>query len=176
MESNHSRPIPESYWVLPNRFLAGEYPGSHDENAARRRISAFLETGITDFLDLTKPGELIPYEPILKELASAYGLSAYYTRIPIQDLGLPTRDTMKTILDAIDLALNKDRKIYVHCWGGVGRTGTAVGCYLVRRGMTGERALGQIAEWWKDMPKRIYFPRSPETDAQVEFIRNWREE
>ena len=26
------------------------------------------------------------------------------------------------------------RKVYVHCWGGVGRTGTVVGCYLVRQG------------------------------------------
>lgn len=169
------RPISASYWVVPNRFLAGEYPGSHDENSARRRIAALLDTGITEFIDLTKPGELVPYDPILKELARAYALSVAYTRLPIQDRGLPSFETMRTILDTIDLALHDDRKIYVHCWGGVGRTGMVVGCYLVRQGMTGEQALAQIAAWWLDSPQKIYFPRSPETDAQVEFVRNWRE-
>ncbi|MBA3406233.1 MAG: dual specificity protein phosphatase family protein [Gemmatimonadaceae bacterium] len=34
--------------------------------------------------------------------------------------------------------------IYVHCWGGVGRTGTVVGCYIVRHGRTGDDALGEV--------------------------------
>ena len=32
--------------------------------------------------------------------------------------------------------------MYLHCWGGVGRTGTVVGCWLVRHGRTGDEALG----------------------------------
>ena len=35
-------PIIESYWVEENRFLAGEYPGSYDPTAMRRRIDSFL--------------------------------------------------------------------------------------------------------------------------------------
>ncbi len=171
---NFPHPIPESYWVQPGQFLAGEYPGNYEERKARQRISAFLEAGITDFIDLTRPNELAPYEPILKELSHAYNIEAAYTRVPIQDGGLPSPETMTHILNTIDDTLAAERKVYVHCWGGVGRTGTVVGCYLVRHGMTGEQALRQIAEWWRYVPKRIFHPDSPETDEQVEFIRNWQ--
>ena len=50
---------------------------------------------------------------------------------------------MASILDAIDAALDGGKTVYVHCWGGVGRTGTVVGCWLVRHGKTGDEALRQ---------------------------------
>ena len=80
---------------------------------------------------------------------------------------------MKSILDQIDRSLAAGRKVYLHCWGGIGRTGTTVGCYLVRRGLNGEQALGQLAAWWRDVPKSRIHPQSPETREQAAFIRNW---
>jgi len=168
------RPIPESYWVEPDRFLAGEYPGSFDLNHACQKIETFVKSGFNTFIDLTRPHELIPYESILKDLAKIYGCDWSYHRFPIRDYDLPTRETMVTILDKIDASLSANCKVYLHCWGGVGRTGTVIGCYLVRRGFTGEQALAQLAEWWKEMPKRLHYPRSPETDEQVEFILKWK--
>ncbi len=168
------RPIPESYWVEPDRFLAGEYPGRSDPAGARSRLDAFLQAGINTFIDLTHAGELLPYEAALKDLARARGVEVSYARIPIRDHGIPTLEVMSSILDRIDQALSADKKVYVHCWGGVGRTGTTVGCYLIRHGLAHQAALQQIAGWWSDIPKRAYFPRSPETDEQVDFILNWR--
>jgi len=170
------RPIPESYWVRPGHFLAGEYPGHYDESATRWRMSAFLEAGFTGFVDLTARFELQPYEPVLNELAQAGHLDIAYHRISIRDKGIPAAETMLTILDTIDTALENGRKVYVHCWGGVGRTGTVVGCYLVRHGSTGEQALAQIREWWLGVPKHTRHPHSPETSDQFDFIRNWRED
>ncbi len=169
------RPIPESYWVIPDRFLAGEYPGNNVAETARRRVDSFLEAGFNAFFDLTHPRELVPYESILNEEAHIYKTRAVYTRFPIRDGGIPSAETMKMILDRIDSTLNNGSKIYVHCWGGVGRTGTVVGCYLVRHGLTGPQALDQIAEWWQRVPKRLFHPRSPETNEQLEWILNWKE-
>ena len=53
---------------------------------------------------------------------------------------------------AVDDALGEGRTVYVHCWGGIGRTGTVVGCWLVRHGLTGRGALDQIADWWLHGP------------------------
>ena len=174
MQISH-RPIPESYWVEPDRFLAGEHPGSFDPEATRRHMDAFLEAGITTFIDLTQSHERESYKAILEEQARAYGLSVTYQRLAIRDFGTPSRETMTGILNAIDGALASGQKVYIHCWGGVGRTGTTVGCYLVRHGKTGEQALDQITEWWQGVPKHVTHPHSPETDEQREFIRNSRE-
>jgi hypothetical protein len=176
MSNPPPRPIPDSYWVEAGRFLAGEYPGHYEALKAARRITAFLEAGFDTFFDLTQEGELEPYEPLLhRDTQHSPGLAVTYQRFPIGDYGLPTTGQMKNLLDAIEAALAAGRKIYLHCWGGVGRTGTTVGCWLVRRGMTGEQALAQLAEWWRAVPKRAHFARSPETDAQVQFILDWKE-
>jgi protein-tyrosine phosphatase len=96
-----------------------------------------------------------------------------YQRFPIGDFGIPTPELMNSLLNAIDEGLQAGRKIYLHCWGGIGRTGTTVGCYLVRQGKTGAEALGQLADWWRNVPKSRHYPRSPETSAQADFVRKW---
>ena len=173
--TNLAHPIPESYWVLPGELLAGEYPIQFSEEQTRKRLVSLLEAQIDTFVDLTQPGELPPYLSILHEEAEAFGRQVYFERFPIPDLGLPARKDMIATLNSLDEALSKNRKIYLHCWGGVGRTGTTVGCFLIRHGKTGQQAIEQIAKWWRDVPKHQFHPRAPETDAQVEFVLDWKE-
>lgn len=175
MAEEPKRPIPESYWVEPGRLLAGEYPGSHDPELMRRRLDAFLETGINTFIDLTQPHEHVPYEAVLKEQARIYRVHATYHRFGIPDRRVPARETMSAILDATDRALSSGGRVYLHCWGGVGRTGMAVGCYLVRHGLEPREALARVNELFRTRPPNPYFHTSPETLEQMEFILNWRE-
>ena len=168
-------PIPESYWVIPGRFLAGEYPGGFNRERVRQRMDTFLEAGLNTFINLTGLDELPPYLPVLLEEAKIYECQVESIHLPIRDFGLPTREEMITILDHIDDALEKNRNVYLHCWGGIGRTGTTVGCYLVRHGMTAGQALAQMAQWWQEDPRRTWYPRTPETDEQVEFVQEWHE-
>ena len=169
------RPITESYWVEPGRLLAGEYPGKFTPEETRQRVDALLEAGFTTFIDLTKPNETVPYIRTLIEQAKYYDIEVQYHSYPIGDFGLPTPEKMSKILNKIDQALKEDKKIYLHCWGGIGRTGTTVGCYLVRQGKTGEEALQRLAEWWKTVPKSQIHVHSPETRAQADFILGWNE-
>ncbi|RPJ26699.1 MAG: hypothetical protein EHM33_10635 [Chloroflexi bacterium] len=168
-----NRPLSESYWVVPGQLLAGEYPAQSDEEATRKRIDALIEAGFDMFIDLTRPNEVWHYAGILLEKAKDYKVDATHRRFPIGDFGLPTPEQMNSILDAIDAGLQAGRKIYLHCWGGIGRTGTTVGCYLVRHGKTGAEALGQLSAWWRSVPKSRYHSRSPETTEQMNFILHW---
>jgi protein-tyrosine phosphatase len=50
----------------------------------------------------------------------------------LKDFSVPTERQMVRILNQIDVCIKYDKPVYVHCWGGKGRTGTVVGCYLAR--------------------------------------------
>jgi len=167
------RPIPASYWVVPGKFLAGEYAGSRDEEQTRRRLTTFLDAGFDTFFDLTTEGELPPYLPILMEEASYHNLSIHYHRFPIQDESLPSSDTMVAILEAIDTAIAQGRKVYLHCWGGIGRTGMAVGCYLAHQNLDGKAALQRLKELYRPSEQFTFFPYVPETDEQLAFVLHW---
>lgn len=167
---NLERPHANCYWVEPGRFLAGEYPGARNPAKAREKLRRFLASGITCFLDLTEGHELTPYADLLSQEATAIGTPVEYRRMPIRDLRVPrTPQEMVAILDQIDAAIASGHSVYVHCWGGVGRTGTVVGCYLVRHGRSGQEALRELSRLWQPMEKaarRLHTPETPEEDAR----------
>jgi hypothetical protein len=168
--------LPNTYWVRPGALAAGEYPGHQDAAEAVVRVGRLLDAGIDCFIDLTEPGDgLEPYEPVLRQEAATRGRpDIAYLRLPIRDLRVPTRADMSAILDLIDTALASNRRVFVHCWGGVGRTGTVVGCHLVRHGVSGGAALREVASLFGGTPKAAR-RTSPETEAQQRFVRDWTE-
>lgn len=156
--------------------MAGEYPGHARSAKARERLREHLEVGVNFFLDLTVPGELRSYDRFLYEESLALGLTPFYQRMPIPDASVPrTQEYMADILDAIDLAIANRHLVFVHCWGGIGRTGLVVGCYLVRHGMTGRQALAELGRIWQGVEKSTRHPFTPETPAQQQFILHWAE-
>lgn len=170
------KPIPQSYWVLPEQFLAGEYP-VHDNDRAgtRRRIAGFLSSGFEMFIDLTNLNERRPYASILGNEAKKHGMEVDHLRFPFPDFSVPSPYLMIAALDAIDAAMTEERKVYVHCVGGIGRTGLAIGCYLVRHGMESAQALRHLRELYQASMQSLIVPLTPETDEQARFILNWGE-
>ncbi len=171
------RPLPNTYWVVPGRFLAGEYPGATYRRAAADKVHTLLRADIDHFIDLTQRRDrLAPYAELAAQEAGRIGMEVVHEHHPIVDLGVPRRrEETASILDAIDEALAGGRNVYVHCWGGIGRTGTVVGCWLVRHGRTGDEALAQIAEWWQHVEKSYIHPLSPQTHEQRRYVRRWVE-
>jgi hypothetical protein len=159
--------------VIAGKLLAGEYPCSLYEEEARVKISNLLGLGIDWFLDLIRAGELVPYEPRLKELAAAGGQVYQYTRSEIIDFGIPTVKQMRSILDGIDRAVLENHRVYLHCWGGVGRTGAVVGCFLVRHGLNGMEALAKLERLRQVIPAHLRRP-SPESPDQYAIVLNWK--
>lgn len=172
------KPFDDCYWVIRGALLAGEYPGAPLPWQARAKLNRLLDFGITYFVDLTsRKDPLKPYAAQLRNLAAARGISVVHSRKSIPDRGCPTGELMREILDEIDRAMAAGHKVYVHCWGGVGRTGTVVGCFLVRGGVQREEALDRLAQLYGAMSrvKRHFNPRSPETDEQRAFVSGWSE-
>lgn len=166
-------PIANSYWVLPGRLLAGEYPGSASRAEALDRIQKFQRAGIDTFIDLTEDGEMPAYDAyLLREGPRA----VEHRRLPIVDHGVPQSSSVMTqILDAIDAELAAGRHVYVHCRAGIGRTGTTIGCYLIRSGYTPEAALEHLQSLWQASGRSRSWPAVPETREQHDFVRAWLE-
>lgn len=168
------RPIPDSYWVVDGLLLAGEYAGAATPASARRKLEALLDAGIRAFFDLTEEGELSPYDDMLRDLAHDRGLSVAYDRVPIRDLGVPRPADLHGLLSRLKTNVDRGTPSYVHCWGGIGRTGTVIGCWLVEHGaMDGKTALKRIAELRRGTPDGRR--RSPETDEQSALVLGWAE-
>lgn len=148
--------------------MAGEYPIVRDLEVGQQKLQGVLDAGITYFLDLTDPADgLYPYETMKADKPFEH------RRLTIRDMDVPSREHMREILDHLQQRLDSGHKVYVHCWGGIGRTGTVIGCHLIEQGMSADQALDHIARRWQTMEKIARFPRSPQTDAQVEFVRGW---
>ncbi len=169
-----ARPHANCYWVIAGRLLAGEHPGAMVASEGIARVDALLDVGVRQFIDLTAehegPG---PYVPILFERAAARGVGVAHRRFAIADFGVPSPELMRATLDAIYTAIDAGETPYVHCWGGVGRTGTVVGCLLREQGFDAAAALAVIERKWRSMAKRTRHPKSPETAEQVAFIERW---
>ncbi|EKD82391.1 MAG: dual specificity protein phosphatase, partial [uncultured bacterium] len=56
--------------------------------------------------------------------------------------------------------------------GGIGRTGTVVGCWLRSQGFSGDAALVELARLFS-VSNAARFSRSPETDEQRDFVKNF---
>ena len=158
-------PIRDSYRVGEG-LLAGAYPGSSDPGEAARRVRAFARHGITLFVDLTHPGDpLEPYDGLL-------GGAATRVSHPIVDFGTTTIPRMARILDDVDASIQNGGSVYVHCWGGIGRTGTVVGCWLMRHGLDGGDPVERIAGLRRDVSDASV--ASPQTSAQRAMVRAWK--
>lgn len=162
-----NRPVKHCYWVLPGRLLAGEYPRNKDEQSSQEKLDALLDAGVMAFIDLTEVDEgLKPYTNFIEG-------KAIHHRFAIPDVSIPASpDLVVTVLDTIDRYIEQNRVVYIHCWGGVGRTGVIVGCWLARHGRGGEVALDRLHKLWQACPKSMY-RRSPETKEQEQYILNW---
>lgn len=162
-------PIANSYWVEPGRLLAGEYPGSQSQSETLDRIQRLLRAGVNTFIDLTEAGELAPYASLLPP-------TARHERWQIRDHALPeSSDHMVHVLDSIQAALKQGRCVYVHCRAGVGRTGTTIGCYLIRTGLEPEQAVDRLNDLWQQSARSKSWPAVPETDEQYRFVLDWSE-
>jgi ADP-ribosyl-[dinitrogen reductase] hydrolase len=161
-------PLRHCYWVVPGLLLAGEHPGGPTRDKTKDRLKKLLAAGIECFVDLTKPTELLRYDAHLPFYVE-------YTRKAIKDHGLPgSREQMVEILDYVGNAMRAGRPVYVHCRAGIGRTGTVIGCLLVERGLSGDGALDELNRLWQQSKRSKSWAFVPETDAQANYVREWK--
>jgi protein-tyrosine phosphatase len=169
-------PLQDSYWVLPGKLLAGPHPGGASGPETERRASLLLATGIRCVVNLTEHHEEKSeqrYEEAFSRLARERELEVHCIRYSLWDGTCPSEAAVAELLDVIDVCIERDLPVYVHCMAGLGRTGVMAGCYLVRHGFVRGRAAVRRLTRLRRQTSIARIP-SPSTKEQVARVRGWR--
>lgn len=110
----------ELTWIT-DHLAAGSAPMSHDDlnHIASQGIGAIVNL-CAEYCDL-------------HEIEMQSGFSVQY--LPIVDECAPESAPLESALAWVDEMVDSGKKVLVHCRFGIGRTGTFVSTYLLRRGM-----------------------------------------
>ncbi|MBW6520148.1 MAG: dual specificity protein phosphatase family protein [Desulfoarculaceae bacterium] len=113
--------MPYTVTWLTSQLAVGSAPMSYDD------LDIVKEQGIDAIVNLC--GEFCD----LHQIEEQSGFEVYY--LPIPDESAPDMELMEEALQWLDEALYLKKKILIHCRHGLGRTGTFVSAYLLRRGL-----------------------------------------
>jgi protein-tyrosine phosphatase len=130
-------------WITSHLAL-GYAPMSYDE------LDSLKQQGINGIVNLC--GEFTD----LHEIEKSAGFEVFW--LPIDDENAPDMVAMEKGLEWLDEAVYLGKKVLVHCRHGIGRTGTFVTAYLLRRGFSLKKAgkllkktranPSNFSQWW----------------------------
>jgi protein-tyrosine phosphatase len=160
-------PIRSSWWVEDGKLLAGPTPAEY-ENISR--LKKFLEYGLTAFLDLRDHREVFDGAPVVKYRHKTPS-EVSYCNFPMLDGTAPeTCEEMDDIVRMIDGWIENGKKVYVHCYGGHGRTGLVIACWLIKNKQVGAmKAVSMLYDFRKESSEELCKISCPQTTAQVMF-------
>ena len=165
-------PTDRSYWVVSGRFAAGAYPNPAGPYS---KLEQLLDAGIDVFVNLTQdyPGGTDAH--MNRYDLPATDRHALVIRRPIPDMGVTAGEEMVITLDVIDRHLGHGSNVYVHCWGGSGRTGTVVGCWLRRHGYAAAGdAIERLQRLRLQGDRKGGYLATPQTAAQHRMVKQWK--
>lgn len=156
--------INEFYWLIENQLAGMAMPTAarayaYLEDADKiakeefqREIENLLNRGIRSVVTLTE-------SPLADGPLQKAGIN--YLHIPVPDMTAPTLSQIQKFVSHVQVSLQENKPVVVHCLGGLGRTGTMLACYLVSQGYASSDAIRMVRQ------KR---PNSIETLQQEEAV------
>lgn len=137
-------------------------------------LAKLLDFGARTIINLqqaNEPGQA-DYTATVATLARARSVSVKCHRVPVPDSGVPSVQQMRKIMDLLQQSVAAGRLVYVHCWGGHGRTATVGGCWMMQQGVPAEQVFALIRKRRKH-DAHLDGQSAPQTSEQRKFISHW---
>jgi len=120
-------PVRGTHWVIPGRLLCGRSPG----DMSAKDIMEIVKAGVDTFVNLQESYQeygCTDYRQVLQSSASQSfpPHDVTFLHCPIPDFGVLTDKDFIAFISELKRALENERTLYIHCFGGHGRTGTVV--------------------------------------------------
>lgn len=154
---------------LPGRLALGFAPGRQAGRWETRDLEVDLgslrkDHGLDRLVCLVQPHELEALGiPDLLERAEAEGLATLHH--PLPDGGTPeSPEAMEALVQRLLAWLGAGEGIFLHCWAGMGRTGTVAAAVLIALGREAFRAIREV---------RAVRPGAVETQNQEQFLKDY---
>lgn len=188
MQSLYQGPTNESNWVIKGELLVGAFPGYVNDKENEEILTKILNCGVSTFVSLQKeydnnnPEEnwknnigLRPYfkdaEKMIKEKHLYPNLNTSVEKLtlfhePIKDCDTIDDDKTVNLAKKLVKAIYDGEVIYLHCWGGHGRTGVIV-CIMfhLMYGLIADEAI-YLCQKLHDFRVETCFVTSPQTQKQ----------
>jgi protein tyrosine phosphatase len=171
------KPFPQSFWIDDPILCAGHYPGDLLPEVMEQKLAGLVNCSIKRVISLMEADEtdssgmpFKPYRDKLIAMSGALGREVEFIRYPIKDRTNPAPELIEKIFETLDESLHAKIPTYLHCWGGHGRTGTVVACYLIKRGNSAEEAINLLVQMRATLPNN----RFPFEGEQEKFVRAWQ--
>lgn len=190
-------PTPESNWVIPGKLLVGAYPASQSDDETFDLITSILKYGVSKFVCLQEEyreygvteamwrsgNALRPYfedvKNIVTEKRQYEELNDFsivdieklsFIHFPIRDCGITDDSRVLELAKTLVQALKDGEIIYLHCWGGHGRTGTVV-CIMLHLiyGLDATRSMARCQSV-HDLRRWPVAVGSPQTQTQRDQV------
>jgi len=137
------------FWIIPRKLAGASIPWGIND------LKYWWNQGIRAVVILLEEYEMDLTIDDYKEI----GFEVLWK--PIRDMTAPSIDTLLSIIKWIDKKINENKPVLVHCFGGLGRTGTILAAYLVYKNMDPMKAIEYV---------RSIRPGAIQTISQLESV------